>query len=187
MAEIDLPDLDDDGGGKKKGGMMPTIIAGVVVTLVAAGGGAGLGSMLAASAPPPAEAAAPAAADPHAAADDGHGTADGEKKSDIAAAEEDALPLQLIELKPVLTNIYSPSDSWLRIEASLVVRQDGSVNGEVLAAEIESDTLAFLRSVQLAQVEGSRGLLHLRDDLRERAKLRSPAVVDYLIRAMVAE
>ena len=57
----------------------------------------------------------------------------------------------------------------------------------MLAAEIEADTMAFLRTVQLAQIEGSRGLLHLRDDLRERAKLRSPAVVDYLIRSMVAE
>ena len=86
-----------------------------------------------------------------------------------------------------LESALESGDSWLRIEASLVVKQDGTVNAEVLAAEIEADTLAFLRSVQLAQVEGSRGLLHLRDDLRERAKLRSPAVVDYLIRTMVAE
>lgn len=177
MAETD--NSEQDAGGSKKGGMMPTIIAAVVVTLIAAGAGAGLGSVLGSSAPPPAK---PAEPDPHAAAD-----AKAPEKSDIAKAEEEPTPLQLVELKPVLTNIYSPTDSWLRIEASLVVKQDGTVNAEVLAAEIEADTLAFLRSVQLAQVEGSRGLLHLRDDLRERAKLRSPAVVDYLIRTMVAE
>ena len=180
MAEADIPELDD--GGKKKGGMMPTIIAVTVVTLIAAGAGTGIGSMLASSTPPP-PAAAPAA-EPGA-TDQGEGH--GEPKSDIEAANEGMVPLQLIELQPVLTNIYSPEDAWLRIEASLVVKQDGSLNGEVLAAEVEADTLAFLRSVQLAQVEGSRGLLHLRDDLRERAKLRSPAVVDYLIRTMVAE
>ena len=57
----------------------------------------------------------------------------------------------------------------------------------MLAAQIEADTLVFLRSVQLSQVEGTRGLMHLREDLRQRAKLRSPAVVDYLIQTMIAE
>ncbi len=179
MAEADIPELEERGA--KKGGMMPTIIAVTVVTLIAAGAGAGIGSMLASSAPP--AAAAPEPEPEHQAEDEGHAA----PKSDIEAAQETPVPLQLIELKPVLTNIYSPEDAWLRIEASLVVKQDGTLNGEVLAAEVESDTLAFLRSVQLAQVEGSRGLLHLRDDLRERAKLRSDAVVDYLIRTMVAE
>ncbi|WAP69535.1 flagellar basal body-associated FliL family protein [Jiella pelagia] len=178
MAEGDIPELDEGGG--KKGGMMPTIIAVTVVTLIAAGAGAGIGSMLGSSTPPPA-AAAPVA-EPEV-----HEGGNAEPKSDIETAHETPVPLQLIELKPVLTNIYSPEEAWLRIEASLVVKQDGTLNGEVLAAEVESDTLAFLRSVQLAQVEGSRGLLHLRDDLRERAKLRSDAVVDYLIRTMVAE
>ncbi|MBO0660944.1 flagellar basal body-associated FliL family protein [Jiella sp. MQZ9-1] len=178
MSEIDLPELED---GNKKGGMMPTILAVVVVTLVAAGGGAGLGMMLASSTPPPA--AAEPAADPKA----GDHAAEAADKSDIADAEKGKTPLQLIELKPVLTNIYAPDDAWLRIEASIVLKKDDKVNADVLAAEIEADTLAFLRSVQLSQIEGSRGLLHLRDDLRERAKLRSPDVVDYLIRTMVAE
>ncbi|MBP0615744.1 flagellar basal body-associated FliL family protein [Jiella mangrovi] len=178
MAEIQIPELEDD--GKKKGGMMPTILAVAVVTLIAAGAGAGLGAMLGSSEPPPVAEAKTAEADPHDAEK-------GDSKSDIEKAEETETPLELVALNPVLTNIYAPEDSWLRIEASLVIEQDGSVNSEVLAAQIEADTLAFLRSVQLAQVEGSRGLLHLRDDLRERAKLRSPAVVDYLIRTMVAE
>ncbi|NDW07065.1 flagellar basal body-associated FliL family protein [Jiella pacifica] len=180
MAEADIPELDE--GGKKKGGMMPTIIAVTVVTLIAAGAGSGIGMMLTSSAPAPVAPAPAPEPDAHKEGED-----HGEAKSDIETAHEEMVPLQLIELKPVLTNIYSPEDAWLRIEASLVVKQDGTLNGEVLAAEVEADTLAFLRSVQLAQVEGSRGLLHLRDDLRERAKLRSTAVVDYLIRTMVAE
>ncbi|UIJ72871.1 flagellar basal body-associated FliL family protein [Aurantimonas sp. HBX-1] len=166
---------DDDAGAKKRT-TIQTAIAVVILTLVAGAGGAFVGwlnSGSAASAPaeavvqPPAETASP--------------------PSDIAAAEGSALPLRLIALKPVVTNIYAPANAWLRIEASIVVEDDGSIDAEVLAAEIEADTLAFLRSLQLAQVEGTRGLLHLRDDLRERAKLRSPAVVDYLIQAMVAE
>lgn len=166
---------DEDKGARKRT-MIQTGIAVVILTVVAGGGGALVGWMTGGTtAPAP---AAPVVEAP---------VAEPTPRSDIANAEGGALPLRLISLKPVVTNIYAPANAWVRIEASIVVRDDGSVNAEVLAAEIEADTLAFLRSLQLAQVEGTRGLLHLRDDLRERAKLRSPAVVDYLIQAMVAE
>jgi flagellar FliL protein len=167
---------DEDAGAKKRT-MIQTGIAVVILTIVAGGGGAFVGWMnRSTSAPAPAEPVVQEAPQAVPA-----------PPSDIASAEDGALPLLLIPLKPVVTNIYAPADAWVRIEASIVVRNDGSVDAEILAAEIEADTLAFLRSLQLVQVEGTRGLLHLRDDLRERAKLRSPAVVDYLIQGMVAE
>ncbi|MCB8837922.1 flagellar basal body-associated FliL family protein [Aurantimonas sp. VKM B-3413] len=178
MSEISLPMPDDE--AKKKGGLVPTVIAVVVLTLVAGGGGAGLGMMLGGSTPP-----APIEVKPTEVTPAEEAAKAGE--ADIADAEKSKLPLRLIPLQPVLTNIYSPPSTWLRIEASIVIQDDGSVDDGVLAAEIEADTMTFLRTVQLAQIEGSRGLLHLRDDLRERAKLRSPTVVDYLIRTMVAE
>ncbi|MEX6504972.1 flagellar basal body-associated FliL family protein [Jiella sp. M17.18] len=184
MSEISLPMPDD--GTKKRGGLVPTIVAVVLLTLIAGGGGALVGKLLAAAPPPPA-AAAPAAAAPAAPGAKPTEVTPTDGAGDLAAAEKSKLPLKLIPLQPVLTNLYSPPNVWLRIEASIVVQDDGKVDANVLAAEIESDTTAFLRSVQLAQIEGSRGLLHLRDDLRERAKLRSPQVVDYLIRTMVAE
>ena len=172
-----------DEGGKKPGGMIQTVAAVVILTAAAGVGGAADGRCARRPGGKPA-AAAPAASD--AAKQDAAGE-DKPAAGTIGAAENGKTPLRLIPLKPVLTNIYAPPSTWLRVEASLVVRDDGSANPEMLAAEVESDTLAFLRSVQLAQVEGTRGLLHLRDDLRERAKLRSPAVVDYLIQTMVAE
>ncbi|MBB4005039.1 flagellar basal body-associated FliL family protein [Aurantimonas endophytica] len=165
----------DDAGAKKRS-MIQTVIAVAILTLVAGAGGTLVGWLTGGT-------GAPATAEPVAAAP----APALSPRSDIAAAEGSNLPLRLIPLKPVVTNIYAPANAWLRIEASIVVEDDGSIDAEILAAEIEADTLAFLRSLQLAQVEGTRGLLHLRDDLRERAKLRSPAVVDYLIQAMVAE
>ncbi|WP_206455309.1 flagellar basal body-associated FliL family protein [Aurantimonas marina] len=163
-------------------GLIPTAVAVVILTLVAGGGGAFLGSTLG-------KAGGSSAQEPEAAETpvETAGQADDRGDMDLALAEHEETPLRLIPLKPVLTNIYAPPRTWLRIEAALVLKDDGSVNPEVLAAEIESDTLAFLRSVQLAQIEGTRGLLHLREDLRERARLRSPAVIDYLIQTMVAE
>ncbi|MEF2550872.1 flagellar basal body-associated FliL family protein [Aurantimonas sp. A2-1-M11] len=159
----------------KAGGMVPTAIAVAILTLVGGGGGAVLGMKLAS--PEPAVATTTDA--PEAEIVD-------VEAGDLAESG-DKLPLKLMPLKPVLTNIYSPPETWLRVEAALVYRDDGTADPEVLAAQIEADTLAFLRSVQLSQVEGTRGLMHLREDLRQRAKLRSPAVVDYLIQTMIAE
>lgn len=172
------------GEGKSaiKGGLIQTGAVVVLLTLVAAGGGAFMGSLLGKPGASAVQDAEPAKAPAVAA-----GSARDGGDTELATAGNDEPPLRLIALKPVLTNIYAPPRTWLRIDASLVLKDDGSVDPEVLAAEIESDTLAFLRSVQLAQIEGTRGLLHLREDLRERARLRSPAVVDYLIQAMVAE
>ena len=78
-------------------------------------------------------------------------------------------------------------DEPIRVEPSIVLDPEKAHDLPVLAAQIQSDTLTFLRTVDLAQVEGSRGLLHLREDLRERAQLRSPAVSDYLIQALIAQ
>ncbi|RFC63001.1 hypothetical protein DYI37_13730 [Fulvimarina endophytica] len=199
MDETDQLQIED--GTAKKGGMMPLILALVVVTLVGGGGGVAMGFLLGGS-NAPAETADAKAAD-KAAAPDGHAAApEGEKASsghdkpaagahgeetlaEVSAEEEK--PLQVVALKPVLTNLYNPSGTWIRIEASIILRQDDEIDPTVLAAEIEADTLTFARSLQIAQIEGTRGLLHLRDDLRERAKLRSPAIVDYLIQAMVVE
>ena len=175
-----------DDSGKTKGGMIQTVVAVVLLTLLAGGGGAAMGMLTTKPAPVEAVPAPPIAgpAPEGAAKLQAHGNTD----EAVAAESADGAPkLVLVPLEPVLTNIYAPSNTWLRVEASLVLRDDGSENAKVLAAEVEADTLAFLRSVQLAQIEGTRGLMHLRDDLRERAKLRSPAVVDYLIKTLVAE
>ncbi len=176
-----------DEGGKKNGGLMQTVAAVAILTLVAGGGGALMGKILAK--PGPAEPPATPVADgpaPESAADPA--TSGNTDEAAIKGLSRDGHPvLKLVPLEPVLTNIYAPSNTWLRVEASLIVRDDGSENAAVLAAEVQADTLAFLRSVQLAQIEGTRGLMHLRDDLRERAKLRSPAVVDYLLKSLVAE
>ncbi|MEN3792116.1 flagellar basal body-associated FliL family protein [Fulvimarina sp. MAC3] len=185
-------DLQIEDGTKKKGGMMPLIVALGLVTIIGGGGGAAMGFLLSGGSskeepatPAEEHAEAPKHEEPAADPQGGHGD-DGEKSiTEIAEAEK--LPLRIIELKPVLTNLYNPSASWIRIEAALIIKDDSETDPAILAAEIEADTLAFARSLQISQVEGTRGLLHLRDDLRERARLRSPVVVDYLIQAMVVE
>jgi flagellar FliL protein len=168
---------DADGASAPKSKLMPTIAAVGLLTLVAIGGGAGVGFLLggAAPSPPPATEAA-AEVEP----------TDGKKE--VASAEPSpTAKSQILKLEPVVTNVTSPADVLMRVEASIVIDPEKVDNPALLAAEIQGDTLAFLRTIDLAQVEGSRGLLHLREDLRERAQQRSAAVSDYLIQALIAQ
>ena len=116
-----------------------------------------------------------------------HAAAEAAPTENPAAYGAGTGPLTLVPMEPVVTNIASPPATIIRVEASLVVRTEEAGDPAILAAQIGADTLAFARSVELAQIEGARGLLHLREDLKERAMLRSPAVVDYVIHSLIAQ
>lgn len=93
----------------------------------------------------------------------------------------------VVTLKPILTNVKLPQDVWVRLEAGLVARS-GDVVSDELASIITNDFMAFIRTVNLAQLRGASGLEYLRMDLEERAKLRSEGKVEHvLIWALVME
>lgn len=144
------------------------VLGALALTLLAGAGGGGLGYLLSNETP----AVAVAEAVP-----------EGEKAAEAPAVGERVL----VPLQAVVTNIAAPATTLLRVEASIVVDPSKVDDQTLLAAEISSDTLAYLRSLELAQIEGARGLLHLREDLKERAQLRSPAVDDYVIQSLIAQ
>jgi flagellar FliL protein len=90
-------------------------------------------------------------------------------------------------LAPVVTNLASSDDAWVRLESALVMNStDGA--SDVLAGEIRQDILAYLRTVSLAQIQGPSGLLHLRADLNERLQIRSKdAVKELVIQALIVQ
>ena len=88
---------------------------------------------------------------------------------------------QLRSLKPLVTNLASPQDAWIRVQVSIVLDETGVEDPGVLAGHIEEDILAYLRTITLAHVEGAAGLQHLREDLNERAIVRSEGKVRELI------
>ena len=51
----------------------------------------------------------------------------------------------------------------------------------MLVARIGEDIVSYLRTVSAAQIEGARGLQYLREDLNERATIRSGGKVRELI------
>jgi flagellar FliL protein len=85
------------------------------------------------------------------------------------------------KLAPVVTNLAGSNDDWVRVEASVVYTVGEGQNPDVMAGEVRQDILAYLRTLSLAQIQGPSGLLHLREDLNERAQLRSKGIVQELV------
>jgi flagellar FliL protein len=91
-------------------------------------------------------------------------------------------------LPPIVTNLASPKGTWIRIEASVVVGADAAAGANALVAAIAEDIVAYLRTVPLAQIEGPSGFLHLREDLNDRARIRTGGKVrELVVQALVLE
>jgi len=99
-----------------------------------------------------------------------------------------AEPSTVYDLPPVVTNLGSPQDVWIRLEGSMVFDPKTLPHPEALAAEIGTDILAYLRTVSLKQIEGPIGLEAIREDLNDRAAIRSRgAVREFVIRTLVVQ
>lgn len=189
MAEPEAPD--EEGGEKKKkgGGLVVTIVIVLVLTLLAAGGGWFLGSTLSGKfitqekKDEIAKKAADAAA---AAASEGGGG-----KKEAKKPGEDTVPHLaneangVVMLEPITSNLAYPSQSWVRLEVALLF--DGKPD-EKIAEEVHQDIMAYIRTVSLQQIQATRGFEYLRDDIKERAAVRSEGrVKDVMFRTFIIQ
>ena len=61
-------------------------------------------------------------------------------------------------------------------------------HADVIAAEIATDELAYLRTLTVAELQGPIGLENIRQDLRDRAMVRSQGkVTDLLLKTLVLQ
>lgn len=162
-----------EAGAAKKASPVLMIAGIAVLTLVGAGGGWLLGGMIAPKAPEHAEEKTAAAAGEH------------------AASSEEGIPHISTEangvvlLDPITTNLAYPSDNWVRLQVALAFNGPAELP---MAESIHQDIVAYLRTVSLQQIEGPRGFQYLRDDIQERANLRSQGkVAKVMFRTFVIE
>lgn len=87
----------------------------------------------------------------------------------------------LLRLTPVVANLRAPADVWARVDLALVMEAAEGEDQQRLAAEIAADALAYMRTLELTQIEGASGLQFLREDLSERAATRSQGRVREVI------
>jgi len=110
-----------------------------------------------------------------------------EKPAD-ATASPSSEPSILYDLPPIITNLGTPQDTWVRFEGSIVFDPRTMLHPEGVAGAIGDDFLAYLRTTSLKQLEGPIGLQNIRQDLKERAATRSAGKVrDLVIRTLVVQ
>ena len=148
----------------KGSGIIGLVISAVVVTGIAGAGGIGLGLKTAATI--------------ERAIAEKDATQPAEQKPAPAKYGGD---LVVKPLDAVITNLASPSDTWIRLETAIVFKTKDIENPDVAAAELRQDMLAYLRTISMGQLEGPSALQHLREDLNERAQLRTKGRVSELI------
>jgi flagellar protein FliL len=85
------------------------------------------------------------------------------------------------ELAPILTNLADAAHTEVRLQASIVYQKKAVENPTVLMAKISDDLVAFLKTLSVEQIQGASGLQNLRDDLNERAAVRSQGLVREII------
>jgi flagellar protein FliL len=110
----------------------------------------------------------------------------GALKQDEATAAPS--PSGIFDLQPIVTNLGAPQDTWVRLEGSILFDPKAVPHPEAIAGKIGEDALAYLRTATLKQLEGSVGLEAMRDDLNERASVRSDGKVrEFVIRTLVVQ
>ncbi len=151
----------------KKGSKLGALIPILVLTIAAGGGGALIGTQIVAAAKSAAEKAAggPESLKP--------------PPGPVAATEE------LKELVPVVTNLVSPEGTSIRLQTAIVYDKTDAPQIDLIATKIGEDVLTFVRTLTLAQIQGASGLQALRDDLNERAIVRSDGKVRELLIEML--
>jgi flagellar protein FliL len=152
----------------------------VALTLMAGGAGWGMGQFVGAGkdAAPSAEAAK--------AAPEAHGAAPAEKGGhEAAGGAHSPLTGNALLLEPMVTNLASPADVWVRLEMALVVEHPLE---EEMTQSIGQDLFGYVRTLRLNQLEGPSGFLNFKADLLERAKIRSEGKVKaVLIKTLLFE
>jgi flagellar protein FliL len=94
----------------------------------------------------------------------------------------------IVDLPPIVTNLGTPQDTWIRLEGSIIFDPKTLPHPEAVAGQIGDDVLAYLRTVSLHQLEGPIGLENIRQDLNERAATRSGGKVHaFVIRTLVVQ
>ena len=164
----------------KKASPLPFIMVMVVLSLVAVGSGWFVAGLLQ---PPEMDKAAtsePASDEP---------ASEDEPEEEVAEEEGEGEPdPAAILLDPIIVALQRSENTFIRIELAIIPQRGAEISDQESRLRIGSDVAAFVQTLQLHQILGPTGYLHLREDLLDRARLVTDGQVkDVLIVSMVAE
>nr|WP_321462021.1 flagellar basal body-associated FliL family protein [uncultured Cohaesibacter sp.] len=97
-------------------------------------------------------------------------------------------PSQILAIKPIIVNLAGAEKAFVRIQGSIVFREEAMEQSKFLVSQIESDIAAYLRTLKVSDLEGATGLQNLREDLNQRSKIRAEGSVrEFILETMVIQ
>ena len=167
-----------EGAKGAKPSAMSVIISVLLLTLIAGGGGFAVATLLGPNLAPEPQA--------EVAVSDGDHVSIPEEG--VAGDEHGANAGIIRQLAPIVTNLASPKDVWMRIEVSIVIKPEARSEQDLIVVRSSDQILALLRTIDLAQIEGPSGFLHFREDINDLVRESSEhRVAQVLINSMVVE
>lgn len=160
----------------KKPSFMAGFLGFVVATILAGGAGAGFALKI----------LPPGIVLGKAGGDGGHDAHDGHDKKPDGKGELEKVKIR--PLSPVTVNILQPKETWIRLESAVILENEDVKDLNILLAKISEDVAAYMKTVTVAQLEGATALQNLKEDLTDRARIRSEGKVkEVVINGLVAE
>lgn len=96
--------------------------------------------------------------------------------------------VEVRELPPVITNLAPPTSSHVRMQVAIVYDKGAIQEPGVVAAQINDDIIGFLNTLTLVKLQGASGLQNLREDLDDRAAVRTQGKVrEVVIETLVVD
>nr|WP_321454794.1 flagellar basal body-associated FliL family protein [uncultured Cohaesibacter sp.] len=97
-------------------------------------------------------------------------------------------PSKIVAIKPIIVNLAGVEKAFVRVEGSIVFKQEAKEVADVLTSQVESDISAYLRTLKVSDLEGATGLQNLREDLNQRAKIRADGNIrEFILETMVIQ
>ncbi|MGO8952839.1 MAG: flagellar basal body-associated FliL family protein [Rhodomicrobium sp.] len=113
-----------------------------------------------------------------------------ERAAPVEASPPNAPKLPQAEVKPlapIIANLGNPPQTYVRLEAAVVLEPD-TRDSAALAAKIEDDFVAYLRTVSITEIQGATAFQYFREDLKRRAVQQGGGKVrDLCLHAFVVE
>lgn len=162
-----------------KKSLVSSIVPILLVTIVAGGGGFLQGTMFRNISSNPLEPVKPGAT-----------ASEGDQiRSDGAKTEVPASKTAIVRsLTPIISNLGTPSDTWMRLELSLLMDQAAQSEQDIVAVKAADSVVNYLRTVELKKIEGPSGFLHFREDLSDMLVAEfAGKITGVLIGSMVVE
>jgi flagellar protein FliL len=165
-----------------KPSLVSRIIPVLIVSILAGGGGYLHGSLVRGSTTPETHKAEADATIEHSAAPEANAP-DHVSTEAIVEAKTIVRPLA-----PIISNLGFPSETWMRLELTVLMSPTASTEQDVVAAKAGESIVTFLRTLNLKQIEGPSGFLHFREDLSDLLTTQfKGTVTGVLIGSMVVE